>query len=209
MVEINRLIELGEKHYKNVKYDSSYYYFNKAKSLCDVKKDTAKIIYTILNLATIEQNQGDYSASESTVLEALPFLKNNPKPNHHWGVFTTLGLNYMRLFDYKLALYYDNLALNLKTDQFRKVRTKNNIALIHMEKQDYQKVIKILLPLIEQNEVITDDKVFPIVLDNLGYCFYKLDNPKGIGYLYRSLEIKLREKNDWELITSYLHLSEY
>src|SRR4051812_4338983 len=78
LVEINRLIILGEKNLKNSKYDSSYYYFNKAKSLCNVKKDTAKIIYTLLNMATIEQKQGDYSSSENTILEAFPYLKNNP-----------------------------------------------------------------------------------------------------------------------------------
>ena len=59
LVEINRLIDLGEKHFKSTKYDSSYYYYSKAKSLCDVKKDTSEIIFSILNLAAIEQDQGD------------------------------------------------------------------------------------------------------------------------------------------------------
>ena len=209
MVEINRLIELGEKHFKNLKYDSSYCYFNKAKSLCDVKKDTAKIIYTILNLATIEQNIGDYAGSESTVLEALPFLKNNPKPNHHWGVYTTLVINYMQTFDYKIALYYQNLALNLITDAFREASTKNNNAVIYMEMQNYPKAIQILLPLITQKDVINDPKLFSMILDNLGYSHFKEGNPKGIDYFNQSLEIKLREKNDYGIITSYLHLSEY
>jgi len=209
LVEINRLIELGEKHYKNVNYDSSHYYFNKAKSLCDVKKDTAKIIYTILNLATIEQNQGDYSGSESTVLEALAFLKNNPKPNHHWGVYTTLGINYMQKFDYKLALYYDNLALNLKTDQFRKASIKNNIASVYIEMQDYQKAIQILLPLTLEKEVINDTETFSIILDNLGYSYYKVENQKGIGYMNRALKIRKQANNGWGLTRSYIHLNEY
>ena len=116
LVEINRLILLGEKHFKNTKYDSSYYYFNKAKSLCDVKKDTAKIIYSILKLAYIEQYQGNYSGSETTTLEAFPYLKNNPKPNHHWALNNIMGNNYFWTLDYKLALQYYNLALNSKTN---------------------------------------------------------------------------------------------
>lgn len=209
LAEINRLIELGEKHFENVSYDSSYYYFNKAKSLCDVKKDTAKIIYTILNLATIEQNQGDYAASESTVLEALPFLKNNPKPNHHWGVYTTLAINYLQTYDYKLALYYDNLALNLKTNQWRKASIKNNIALINMEMQDYQKAIQILQPLILEEKIINDKEVFSIILNNLGYSYYKAGNPKGIRYLNQALKMRKKAKNDWGLTSSYVNLSEY
>lgn len=209
LVEINRLIALGEKHFKNTKYDSSYYYFNKAKSLCDVKKDTAKIIYSILNLAAIEQNQGDYSSSETTILEAFPFLKNNPKPNHHWGVYTTLGLNYLNTFDYKLAFYYNNLALSLKTDYYRRAGIKNNIALTHMEIHDYRKAIQILLPLTLQKQVINDVKLFPIILDNLGYCYFKEGNSKAFEIMNQSLKIRIQEKNDCGLVESYIHLSEY
>ena len=209
LVAINHLIELGDKHFKNLEYDSSYYYFNKAKLLCDVKKDTAKIIYTILNLATIEQNLGDYAASESTVLEALPFLINNPKPNHHWGVYTTLGINYLQTSNYMTGLYYDNLALNLKTDPLRKASTKNNIAVIYMEMQNYPKSIQILLPLITQKEVINDPELFSMTLDNLGYSYFKVGNPTGIGYMNQSSKIRLCKKNDWGLITSYAHLSQY
>jgi signal transduction histidine kinase len=208
--EINRLIALGEKHFEKLENDSSYYYFLKAKSLCDVKKDTAKIIYTLLNMATIEQNQGDYSGSESTILEAFPFLINNPKPSHHWGVYTTMGINYMFLFDYDKALYYNNLALNLKTDKDRETCTKNNIAVIYMEKQEYLKAIKILKPLaLPQKGILNQDEMFSRILMNLGYCYYKLGNPKALGYLDLSLKINKKKKYDWGLISSYIRLSEF
>jgi len=207
--KINRLIAQGDKHFEKLEYDSSYYYFNKAKSLCDVKKDTSKIIYSLLNMATIEQNQGDYSGSESTVLEAFPFLINNPKPNHHWGVYTTIGINYMFLFDYEKALYYHNKAFNLKTNELRKNNSKNNIALIYMEREDYLNAIKILQPMTLQNEVINNVDAFSRILENLGYCYYKVGSPKALGYLNQSLKIHTRIKNDWGLIGSYNRLSEY
>ncbi|HEY6143993.1 MAG TPA: ATP-binding protein [Flavobacterium sp.] len=209
LTEINRLIEKGEIAFQNGKYDSSYYFFNKAKSLCDVKKDTAKIIYSILNLAAIEQRHADYTSSEITLLKALPFLKNNPKPNHHWGVYTTLGHNYLQTFDYKLALYYDLLALNLKTDQSRKISIKNNIALVYMELHDYQKALKILLPLISQKKKINDSETYAIILDNLGYSYYKTGNPKGIDYMNQSLRIREQNKYEWGIVGSSIHLSEY
>ena len=209
LVEINRLIELGEKHYKNTKYDSSYYYFSKAKSLCDVKKDTAKIIYSILKLAYIEQNQGNYSGCETTILQAFPFLKNNPKPNHHWALYNIMGNNYLQTLDYLSAIYYYNLALHLKTNQFRKACTKNNIAVVYMDMQDYQKALKILLPLSLKKEIINDSEMHSMVLDNLGYTYYKMGNPKALDILNQSLKIREQEKNDWGLATSYLRFSEY
>lgn len=209
LTEIYRLIELGEKHFKNTKYDSSYYYFSKAKSLCDVKKDTTEIIYTILNLAAIEQNQGDYSSSETTVLEAFTYLKNNPKPNHHWGVYTTIALNYLHTFDFKLALYYNNLALNLKTNYYRRAVTKNNIAIIYMDMKNYKKSIQILQPLTLQKQVMNDTRISSIILDNLGYAYFKVGNSKAFNIMNQSLKIRKYENNDWGLVASYIHLSEY
>ena len=57
LTEIDRLIDLGDKHFKNVKYDSAYYYHNKAKSLCDVKTDNTRIIRTkkLRNTSTWQQ----------------------------------------------------------------------------------------------------------------------------------------------------------
>ena len=69
LIEINRLIALGDKCFEKEKYDSSFYYFNKAKSLCDPEKDISKIIYSISNLAIIQQIHGDYAGCETTVME--------------------------------------------------------------------------------------------------------------------------------------------
>lgn len=209
LVEINRLIELGEKHYKTTKYDSAYYYFSKAKSLCNVKKDTAKIIYSILKLAYIQQNQGDYSGCENTILEAFPYLKNNPKPNHHWALYNIIGLNYSQTLDYKLALHYNNLALQLKTNQFRKACIKNNIALVYMDMHNYKKAVQILLPLTLEKDIINDIEIFAIILDNLGYSYYKVGNSKGLDYMNQSLKTRESGNYDWGMVASYIHLSEY
>lgn len=209
LTEINRLIELGEKHFKTAKYDSSYYYFSKAKSLCDVKKDTAKIIYSLLNLAYIQQNQGDYSGCESTITEAFPYLKNNPKPNHHWAVYNIIGFNYLQTSDYKLALYYYKKALNLKTNRFRKSGIQNNIALLYIDMHDYPKAIELLLPLSIEKEITNKPEELCKILDNLGYCYFKIGDSKGLEYIDKALKLRLQEKNNWGLVASYNHLSEY
>jgi hypothetical protein len=74
LAEIDRLIDLGDHYYENVNYDSAYYYHNKAKSLCDVKTDNTRIIYSLSRMSEIQQNQGDFSGSETTTIEAIPFL---------------------------------------------------------------------------------------------------------------------------------------
>ncbi len=74
LTEIDRLIDLGDQYYENVNNDSACYYHNKAKSLCDVKTDNTRLLYSLSRMSEIQQNQGDYSGSETTSIEALPFL---------------------------------------------------------------------------------------------------------------------------------------
>ena len=207
--EIDRLINLGDKFFEKSEYDSSYYYFNKAKSACNEKKDVSKIIYSISNLATIQQNQGDYSGSETTAMEAIPFLEKTTNPKYKWNIYTIIGINYLYAYDYENALYYYNKALNLKTDELRKSDTKNNIAVIYMEKEDYNLAIRILQPLSLKKEVINNSEAFSRVIDNLGYSYFKVGNSKALAYLNQSLEIKVKKKDDWGLIGSYYHLSEF
>ena len=206
--EIDTLIAVAHKYFEKGKFDSSYYYFNKVKSLCDVKKDTSEIIYSLLNIATIEQNQGNYHESENTVTKAIPLLINNTKPSHHWGIYTTLGINYMFLHDYKRAIYYHNKASKLKTDKTRIQDSKNNIALVYMEHQDYQKAIQILLPLTLDKGFISNEDRY-IIIDNLGYCFFKIKDSRAFYYLNKALIINTKNKYEWGLITSYSRLAEF
>ncbi|MDI6051272.1 ATP-binding protein [Flavobacterium sp. XS2P24] len=207
--EIDRLVDLGDKYFEESEYDSSYYYFNKAKLACDEKKDVPKIIYSISNLATIQQNQGDYSGSETTAMEAIPFLEKTTNPQYKWNIYTVIGINYLYAYDYENALYYYYKALNLKTDELRKSGIKNNIALTYMEMGNYKRAIQILYPLTFKKEVLNDTESFSRIVDNLGYSYFKVGNSKALNYLNQSLKIKKQKKDDWGLISSYYHLSEF
>ena len=210
VTEINRLLDIGHKHYENEELDSSYYYYNKAKSLAEIKKDTSRIIHSISWLAQIQRNQGDYTGSETTAVEALPFLENNDKyPNGRWNIYNQLGNNYLYTTDYEKALYYFNKALNTKTDPIEKANSKNNLAIVYMAQEKYQNAKQILFPLTLKKEVIADAETYSRILDNLSYCYYKLGNPKALDYLNHSLKIRLQTKNDPGLIANYFHFFEY
>ncbi|MDI6046342.1 tetratricopeptide repeat-containing sensor histidine kinase [Flavobacterium yafengii] len=142
-------------------------------------------------------------------MEAIPFLEKTTNPKYKWNIYTIIGINYLYAYDYENALYYYNKALNLKTDELRKSDTKNNIAVIYMEKEDYNLAIRILQPLSLKKEVINNSEAFSRVIDNLGYSYFKVGNSKALAYLNQSLEIKVKKKDDWGLIGSYYHLSEF
>ena len=210
LTEINRLLAIGHKHYENEKSDSSYYYYNEAKIAAELKKDTSRIIHSLSWMAQIQRNKGDYTGSEVSAVEALPFLENNNKyPNGRWNIYNQLGNNYLYTLDYKKAFYYFNKALNLQTDLIEKANTKNNIAFVYMAKDKYQEAIKILYPLTLKKEVLDDPEAYSRIIDNLGYCYSKVENPKALNYLNQSLKIRLETKNDPGLIANYYHFFEY
>nr|WP_315150759.1 ATP-binding protein [uncultured Flavobacterium sp.] len=209
LAAIDRFIDLGDKHFENVKYDSAYYYHNKAKSLCNVKTDNTRIIYSLSRMSEIQQNQGDYAGSETTAIEAIPFLNKTMDLTYECSIYNLLGIVYMKLYDYDNALYYHNKGLHLKIDEIRKLKIKHNIAVVYMAKQDYNQAIQILLPLTLKKEVINDSVSLSRVIDNLGFCYFKVGNPKGIDLLDQALKIKTRLKDDLGMATSYINHSKY
>ncbi|MFV8328321.1 tetratricopeptide repeat-containing sensor histidine kinase [Flavobacterium sp. ZS1P14] len=210
VAEINSFLAIGHKHYDNEEFDSSYYYYNKAKYTAELKKDTSRIIHSLAWMSQIQRALGDYSGSEATAVEALPFLENTEKyPNGKWNIYNTPGNNYLYTFDNDNALYYFKKALNLKTDQIDKAGIVNNIAITYIEMGDYQKALQILLPLIKRKEVIHHAETFARINDNLGDVYTKSGSPKAFYYLNQGLKIRLKIKDDWGLLSSYYHLSEY
>jgi len=154
LTEINGLLAIGHKHFELQEFDSSYYYYNKARYAAEIKKDTSRIIHSIGWLSQIQRNQGDYAGSEATAVEALPFLENTDKyPNGSCNIYNALGNNYLFTFDNENALYYFNKALNLKIDPIEKANMKNNIAFVYMEQDKYQDAIQILYPLTLKKEI--------------------------------------------------------
>jgi len=211
LTEINRLIDLGYNGFDEGKYDSAYYYFNKAKNLAIVAKDTSRILHSFTWMAGVEIDLGDYNSSEATAIEALPYLKNSNKyPYGTWNVYNVLGNNAVLKFDYKNALYYFTKILYLKKDDLElQACAKNNISIIYMGLKDYRKAIQILLPLTLKKNIITNKDDYAIILNNLGYSYFKLGNSKALHYLLQSLKLNKQLKNDRLLITNYINLSEY
>ena len=209
IAKIDHILDLGDKDFKNVKYTSAYYYYNKAKSICDAKTDNTRIIYSLARMSEIQQNQGDYSGSETTAIEALPFLNKTMDPSYESSLYNLLGVVYLKLYDYDNALYYYNKASQLKIDEIRRLKIQHNIAVVYMAKIDYPKAIQILLPLISKKEVQNDPAPYSKALDNLGYSYFKVNNPKGIDFMNQALKIKKQINDDWGMGASYLHLTKY
>jgi signal transduction histidine kinase len=208
--EVNRLLAIGHKLYENEEFDSSYYYYNKAKNAAELKKDTSRIIHSISWMAEIQRNQGDYSGSESTSIEAFPYLENSNKyPYGETNIYNGLGTNYLYTSDNDNALYYYKKAINYKTDEIIKAGINNNIALVYIEKKDYKKALQIFLSLLSKKEIKDNPEIFARLNDNLGNMYDNTKNVQAFYHLNLALKIRQKIKDNRGLTDSYSNLSEY
>lgn len=209
LAEIDRLIDLGDHYFAKVRYDSAYYYHNKAKSLCNVQRDRTRVIYSLERMAAIQLSQGDYTGSETTAIEALPLLDQTIDPAYECSIYNILGIVYMKLYDFENALLYYKKGLALPIDTSRKLMFTHNIAVVYMAKNDFRRALAILRPLLLKKEVIADKVTYSKVVDNLGFSYFKMGDPQGIAYLNQGLELKKSIKGQWGIVASYLNLAQY
>ncbi|WP_083694320.1 tetratricopeptide repeat-containing sensor histidine kinase [[Flexibacter] sp. ATCC 35103] len=206
--EINKIIEKADFLFDH-QTDSSYFYYNKAIELCEPKLDYLnKYIYSLISIANLQQNVGDYIGSEETLTKTLPYLKKLKNPKYEINYYTLTAYNYFNTYDNNMALYYHVKALKLAKKPFKRSEILNDIVIIYTSQGKYQKAVDIILPLLSKKIKHDTDarrtiNNYSVLLDNLGFCYYKLGNPKALDYLNESLKIKLELKEDFELIGTY------
>ncbi|WP_195760011.1 ATP-binding protein [Flavobacterium sp. LC2016-23] len=160
-------------------------------------------------MAEIQQNQYDFSGSETTIKEALPLLNSIKDSVYNWKIYTILGIDNTNVYNYNNALYYFYKALSLKTDEAKKLKTKNNIASVLIKQQKYNEALQILLSLCVDKNIHENPEYYSKILDKIGFCYFKLENRIALFYYTKSLEIKSELKNDSELGKTYYYLAEY
>jgi len=199
------LIEKASNYNTNQKYDSAFYYYYKAKEACSTNEKD-RIAYALFNLAGIQQKHGDFAESEAT---ATKIIALNPSKSYIYCTYNLLGLGYLEQYNYQSAINYFNLASKTTVNQSEKLVYNNNIGYALLESKKYTQAQQLLTKTIQNKLLITDKSNYARVLDNLGFTYFKMNNPKAIDYLKQSFKIRDSLKNDYELIASFVHLSEY
>lgn len=207
--EVQKLIKIADDFNTNKQFDSAFYYYNKAKINCNSENNTDDYIYCLCSMAEIQQDQYDFSGSETTIKEALPLLNSIKDSVYNWKIYTILGIDNTNVYNYNNALYYFYKALALKTDEAKKLKTKNNIASVLIKQKKYNEALQILLSLSVDKNIHENPEYYSKILDRIGFCYFKLENRIALSYYTKSLELKSELKNDSELGKTYYYLAEY
>ncbi|MFH7011478.1 ATP-binding protein [Flavobacterium sp. FlaQc-52] len=191
-------------------FNSAFYYFNKSKITFEAYKDSANVTFNLIQMAYIQQVNGDYYGSKETLTEALPYIKKDN--NYIVAVNNFFGIADKELSLYDDAASYYNEAIKEAKDSISKQSPLNNIAVVYIKQKKYDQAITILKSILD-SKILDDSELLKgkaRVLDNLGYAYFKKGvNDKGLLLMNKSLELRKQIDDSYGSIESYLHLAEY
>jgi signal transduction histidine kinase len=199
--------EKGIALFQQKSYNASFYNFNKSKSSYETLKDTANVVYVLIQMASIQQINGDYYGSKETLTEALPYIQK--KNIYSASINNFFGIAYKELSIYNEAIQYYKEAVKECEADVATQSPLNNIAVVYILQKKYKKAIE-LLDLIHKNKSLHDPETKARVTDNLGYAYFKAgDSEKAIALMQESYSSRVANKDMYGSIESNLHLAEY
>lgn len=196
-------INKGLEKHNLQQLDSAFYYYNQASQSA---YDGDSKAYALFQIATIQQQVGDFYGSEETAIDALKQAKSNLYAPY---LYNLLGIAFLEQNNFSEAIQYYNKVYNDTLNNLDKAIVKNNIAVVYLEKKEFQKAIQIEEALLTNTVLQNDKKNYAKVLDNLGYAYFKTNNPKALPFLNQSKFLRDSLNNDYEKIATYIHLAEY
>lgn len=199
---------VGDSFYTEKKFDSAYYHYNQAKEIFENERDTLYAAYTLIQMARIQQISGDYSSSEETLTEALPFIENDL--SYQIASNNLFGIAAKEMKNYDDAIYYYTKIYNSTKDVIVQLTPLNNIAAVYIEQKKFKDAIAILEPLSQKKFLDTLPQKKAVIIDNLGFAYARNgDREEGLQLMNESLLIRKKLLDSYGSIESYLHLAEF
>jgi signal transduction histidine kinase len=205
--EASFLQQKGISGFKKNNFNSAFYYLNKSKIIFETCKDSGNIAFNLIQMAYIQQINGDYYGSKETLTEALPYIKNDN--NYIVAVNNFFGIADKELFIYDDAIFYYKEAIKDCTDSISKQYPLNNIAVVYIKQKKYDKAIAILESILNK-KILYDKQNEARFKDNLGYAYFKKGmGEKGFSLMNEGFAIRTQNDDSYGSIESNLHLAEY
>jgi signal transduction histidine kinase len=196
-------IAKGFEKNKLQQLDSAFFYFNKATEFA-YNEDSK--VYALLQMAAVQLKVGDFFGTEETTITAF---KQSKSTLYHPYLYNLLGIAFLEQNNFNEAIENYNKIYNDTLNDLDKAIIKNNITVVYLEKKEFQKAIEIEEALLTYKDLQTDKLNYAKVLDNLGYAYFKTNNPKALPLLNQSKTLRDSINNDYEKIATYIHLAEY
>lgn len=210
---------LGDYYLAQSISDSAFMNYYKAEKTYLKIGDQLELAKTFLNKASLQYNEGDFFESEIAVFKTLTILKKQKNVNNLlYESYNLLGVLYNEREEYKKALELQHEALDiLQQDKTiaaelqYKAASLNNIGFIYMNMGNYKQAKVFFKNALKEKNLFQDRAtLYAILLDNLGYTKFKLNDSVQLPDLFYD-SLKIRDSLDLVsgMVSCKIHLSEY
>ncbi|WP_223256016.1 ATP-binding protein [Flavobacterium laiguense] len=201
---------------KNISDSAFYYYFKAEKQYLNLN-DNYNLAKTRISKANLQYSENDYFNSEIAIFRALRALKEEKANDLRYESYNLLGILYNQREEYDKALEYHNKALlsiddkSIPPDFQYKASSLNNMGYVYLNLKNYNQAKSYFQKgLEEQNLFVDKPKLYAMLLDNLAYAKFKLNESNGLPeQFYRALKIRDSLNLTAGVIINKTHLSEY
>ena len=209
---------LGDYYVSQSVSDSAFLFYYKAEKMYVKLGDNFNVGKTLINKATLQYLAGDFLGSEKAVFSVLRIIKNEKQANNIlYDAYNLLGIIYGELGEYENAIAYHNKALVISDDEIipkefqSRATSYNNIGFLYLNFHNYLLAKNYFKKGLEQsNLAIQKPTIYAMLLDNLAYSKFKLNENEGLPQLfYQSLKLRDSLKLTSGIFINKIHLSEY
>lgn len=189
--------------------DSAFYYYNIAKNDYLKINDSLGIAKSLINMAIIQTDKGDYYGGIETSLEANRFLKKEKDSTTRSslaGNYNNMAIASHFLKNYENALNFQFQALKYSNDSINKLTYCNNIGDLLTTLGNFRLAKKYLKIAIQTKDSLSYSRA----LNNLAKAKYLADkNYNPLPELYSALKIRIKNNDYKGQNSSYETLAEY
>ncbi len=211
--QVDKYYQLANNYYDNNKYDSAFYYSNKIRLDINPKLELKKYATNMFIIVASQQMKGDYAGAENSIVEALNSFERINKKKYKYKFYNLLAYNYMSQKIYSEARFYYKKTATYYLDKRRKLLSVINIGHTYKEEKQYKKALNILLPLLKDQTIQNHTYYKAGILNDIGYCYFKLGNTIALSYLKKSLKLfsnmDSTADNNYDITANYYNLHEY
>lgn len=180
----------------------------------NTKKEDPHYRAQILDLISLGYfNMGEFFKSEISAIESYKALdlasQTTDREDIKIRLGNRLGRLYRRLGDDDNALKYYKNTLPLLSINRDSLILSNNIASIHMDREDYKGAVDLLAPFVIDSTSILDKKYLATIFDNYGYSLSHLRPHEGLSFMKRAEGINKTSGYMRGLFSVKRHLSQY
>lgn len=205
---------LGYYYYSNDKMDSAYSNYFRADKIYTALNSNLDAGKTMLSMAILQKNTGDYVGSEASSIKAIQYFELVNDIRYLASAYNNLAQVTNELEQYDLAIDYHKKALEYRqklNNKLFEIGSLNNIGLVYVNKRQFKEAIDYYDRALAQDSILRESpSTYARLLDNKAYAkFLSGDVSHFPDEFFVPLRIREEIEDNSGIVTSNLHLAEY